>query len=422
MTSYQYTETILEKSNKFTQIRDKINFILLFLFALNAIFLPADTFQVKKIALFLLLAINYDCFLKILKHRNRDELLIVFFGFLLTSFSIGWSFLLTGNLFDNIRIGYVGYILLLYPIIKRSHVNFIKLVGHIMIAMAYFVVIMGLLDLIGLIPMHDNPYLMWIYDTENALVGKGSHLATGYVIFMKTSPMLFLSLAYAFLEPRSFMHPVSFSKIKYVNAIVISIALFLSGTRANLLICVVFALFCYVYCKRSPLKQKIFMLAACVLMLYFLGDGSLFESIWDMFVRKASSDEVRNGIMESIFQVWEDNPIKLFLGSGFSQTFYNAGRGEYSYNVELSFWNLLRQLGIPLFVLTMVCYLYPAMRLLKEQRNTLIVMGYVCYLIVAYTNPLLHSSTGMTVLLFMYCLCFEKVDYESNQIEEDLLI
>ena len=265
MTAYQYTDHTIVKVNKFEQIRRNVNTILLFLFALNAIFLPADTFQVKKLALLLLLVLNCDLFLKL---RRKDDRLIFFFGFLLTSFSIGWSFLLTGNLFDNVRIGYVGYILLLYPIIRHYRIDFIKMVWHLLIAMAYFVVIMGLLDLVGLIPMHDNPYLMWIYDTENALVGKGSHLATGYVIFMKTSPMLFVSLTYAFLEPRSFMQPMSFSKVKYVNAIVISIAMFLSGTRANLLMCVLLALFSYVYCMRNRVKQKLFMLVACVLMLY----------------------------------------------------------------------------------------------------------------------------------------------------------
>ncbi len=421
MTAYQYTDQVIMKPNKFIKIRRNINTILLFLFALNAIFLPADTFQLKKIALILLLILNCDCFLKI---RKKDERLAFLFGFFLTGLSIGWSFLLTENLFDNIRIGYVGCILLLYPIIRRDRINFIKMVAHILIAMAYFVVIMGLLDFLDLIPMYSNPYLMFLYNTGNALVGKGAHLPLGQMIFMKTSPMLFLSLAYAFLQPYSFMEPLSFMKIKYVNVVVISLALILSGTRANLLMCVVFALFCYVYCLRSRTKQRVFLYGVCVLALFFLGDGALFQMVWDVFVRKASSDEVRNGILVSIFRVWEENPIKFFLGSGFSQTFYNLGRDEEAYNVELSFWNLLRQLGLPLFIAMMVNYLYPAMRLLKQQKNTLIVLGYVCYLIIAYTNPLLYSSTGMTVLLWMYCLCFGDVDFENNEnkIEEGLLI
>jgi len=418
MTAYQYKDQENEGLSKFIRIRRNINTVLLFLFALNAIFLPADTFEVKKLSLILLLVLNCDCFFKL---RKKDERLVFLFGFLLTSISIGWSFVLTGDLYNNIRIGYVGYILMLYPIIRQHRINFVKLTLHVLLLMAYFVVLMGLLDFVGLVPMHENPYLMWIYESENALVGKGSHLPIGYMIFMKTSPMLFVALAYAFVLPRSIWEPLAFPKLKYVNAIVIIVALMLSGTRANMLMCGMFVLFCYVYCKKNRVKQMILIFGIGLFIMYALADSSIFKMILDVFVRKASSDEVRNGILTSIFNVWKEDPIKFFIGSGFSKTFFNAGRGEEAYNVELSFWNLLRQLGLPLFLATMVAYLYPAMRMLKQGRNVLIVIGYVGYLAIAYTNPLLHSSTGMTVLLFMYCLCFGEVDYEKDKIEEVLI-
>ena len=414
MTVYQYQDQTIHKHEKFIAFRRNINVILLFVFAVNAIFLPADTFELKKIALILLLVCNLDCFLKM---RSWDEWLTVLVGFGLTSVAIGWSFLLTGDLYNNIRIGYVGYIVMLYPIIKQYRIRAVRLILHVWIAMAYFVVIMGLLDVIGLISMYDNPYLMWIYHTGNALVGKGSHLPIGYMIFMKTSPMLFLCLAYTFVQPRSFLEPYCFSKLKYVNAAVVTLALVLSGTRANMLICGAFVLFCFVYCKRSRTKQMLWILGMGLLALYTVADSSLFQMVLDVFVRKASSDEVRNGIVSSIFNVWRENPIKLLIGSGFSKTFFNAGRGEEAYNVELSYWNLLRQVGLPMFLAMMVGYLYPAVRMLKKGKNVLIVLGYVCYLAVAYTNPLLHSSTGMTVLLFMYCLCFSDVDFENNENE-----
>lgn len=403
MTAYQYTDSTLISKGKIFKIRRELNTILLFVFAFNAIFLPADTFELKKIALILLLLLNGDCFLRM---RDKGERLIFFFGFVVTSVSIFTSFLWTKDLFDNIRVGYVGYILLLYPIIRQYRIDFLKMAWHILTAMAYFIVLMGALDLFGVISMYDNQYLMWIYETDNAFVGKGEHLAIGYVIFMKASPMLFLSLAYCFLRPKELLEPISFQRLKYVNALVIAIALVLTGTRANLLLCAVFAMFCFVYQKRSRLKQMLLLAALALVALYLLSDGRLIQMVWEMFARKAGGDEVRDKTMSSILWVWQDNPKRFLLGSGFSSTFWNTGRGEFVSSVELSYWNLIRQVGIVQFVVMMIGYLYPAMRMLKERRNTLVVLGYFCYLIVAYTNPLLHSSTGMTVLLMMYCLCF----------------
>lgn len=419
MTMYYSTDEPKIEYTKFASIRRKINVILLFLFVLNALFVPADPFEIKKIAMFALLVLNCDSFFRL---RTKDERWVFFVGVVLTSATILLSIIWTGNLVENISLGYVGYILLLYPIIRQYRIDFVKMVIHVITAMAYFIVIMGFLDLIGFISVYDNPYLMWLADSKNAMVGKGSHLPIGFAIFMKASPMIFLGIAYSFLNPKSFLAPYSFSKMKYVNAAVMCIAMVLSGTRANMFLCLFFVAFCTVYQIKNQTKRNTFIFAMAVLLLFFLGDGALFNSVVDMFIRKASSDAVRNDTLDSILCVWEKNPLSFFLGSGFSATFYNSGRGEYVSSVEISYWNLLRQVGLFMFVPMMAMYLYPAMKMLKEQKNTLIILAYFAYLGVAYTNPLLYSSTGMALLLFMYCLCFSDIDYENDKKEEDLLI
>lgn len=419
MTLYYSTDNPKIQYTKFASIRRKINVVLLFLFVLNALFVPADPFEIKKVAMFALLVLNCDSFLRL---RTKDEKWVFVVGAALTTATIFLSIVWTGNVIENVSLGYVGYILLFYPIIRQYRIDFVKMVIHVLTAMAYFIVIMGLLDLIGFISVYDNPYLMWLADSQNAMVGKGSHLPIGFAIFMKASPMIFLGIAYSFLNPKSFFAPYSFTKIKYVNTAVMCMALVLSGTRANMFLCLFFAAFCAVYQIKSQVKRNTFIFAMVVLLLFFLGDGSLFNSVVDMFVRKASSDAVRNDTLDSILNVWKENPLGLFFGSGYSATFYNTGRGEYVSSVEISYWNLLRQVGLFMFIPMMAMYLYPAMKMLKEQKNTLIILGYVAYLAVAYTNPLLYSSTGMTVLLFMYCLCFGDIDYENDKIEEELVL
>ena len=369
-----------------------INIVLVMIFAFNAIFVPADPLDLKKISLILLLVVNYKCLIKL---NTKDERLVFGFGFLLTSFTILLSICLTGQVFSNIKYGYCGYILLLYLIIKAYGINFAKVTLKILTWLAYFIVIMAFLDLIGVLPLYSNNLLMWLHDSGNAMIGKGSHLATGYCIFMKASPMLFLSMTYFFM------------KKEYFHAFITCLALLLSGTRANMFMCLGVVWLCMlinVKQKNRILLLGITIISAGVLLL----DGRVVNIVIDMFVRKAGGDAIRSATLEGIFNVWMEKPISFFTGSGFTATFYNPGREGFEYNVELSYWNLLRQVGIIPFSLMMLMYIYPVLKTIRDHKAILSIVGYCAYLVIAYTNPLLYSSTGLLTLLYMYCACFRE--------------
>ena len=131
-----------------------------------------------------------------------------------------------------------------------------------------------------------------------------------------------------------------------------------------------------------------------------------------MFANKASNDSVRNTILNTIFASWAEKPISLFTGAGYTGMIYDLARCEYTYTVELSYWNLLRQIGLIPFLLVMIMYLFPIYYLIKSKANINYVVAYIGYLIIAYTNPLLYTSTGLVVLLFMYYICF--IFYKNN--------
>lgn len=384
---------IFEKMNK-QNWKKSTNIVLIVLFAISAIFVPADPLEIKKISLVILLIFNCISFLKI---NEKDEKIIFGFGFILTSLTIVLSICLTGQLYQNISIGYCGYILLLYFSIKKNNIDFVKIVIKILMLLAYFISIMALLDILGIIPMYSNNFLMWFHKSGNAMIGKGNHLAIGYCIFMKASPMLFLSLTYFF------------AKKNYVHAFVTCFALILSGTRANIIMCFAVVWLCFFYNSREQKKRIIYLGVTLIGVLVLLIDGRVVNMVVDMFARKAGGDSIRSDILMGIFDVWKENPLSFFTGSGFSAMFYNPGRDAFEYNVELSYWNLLRQVGIVPFVAFMIMYLYPIIRMLKNRENILVVFGYCAYLIIAYTNPLLYSSTGLTTLLFMYCICFDRI-------------
>lgn len=376
---------------KSLSIPNSINKFLIILFIFISVFLPADNFNIKILSLLLLLIFNIKkCFFG----YNASENIISFFGFILTSLTIIWSIILTKDL-SNIKLGYMGYILLLYPIVKNEKVNFYNILIKTLDFLAIFIVLMWLFDISKILPMYDNLLLMWFNNSGNAMIGKGSHVVIGVQYFFKTTPLLFLSLMERLKHKR------------YVLSIIISIAIILSGTRANIL-CLFFATVFYYTFLFPKRRIRSFAILICVLFLiYVILDGTVVSYVISMFEKKVSSDQVRSGHLKGILEVFKGEPAKLFFGSGFSSVFYSYGINSLTQNIELSYWNLLRQVGLFLFIPMMFMFLYPVFKLIRKKTNYALVLGYVLYLIIAYTNPLLYSSTGMLYVLFMYYKSFQ---------------
>ena len=366
------------------------NNILINIFIFNVIVFPNDTFNIKILSLLALLVINFP---SILNARQKHERVIVFFGLILTSLAILWSIVLTKQ-FSNVRFGYPGYILLLYFTIKKYKINFTDAFIFYLKLFALFISIMALADILRVVDMYDNDVLMWFADTSNAMIGKGEELPIKIMIFMKTSPLFFVGLFFCL------------QKKQWFSCLLFSFVIVLSGTRANILMLLLSLLvyFCilFPYKKVIPLIHGVLLLFA-VLILF---DGRVINFFTDMFQRKASSDAVRDGHLQSIFDLWKAKPSALIFGSGYSARFFSYGVMEATSNIELSYWNLLRQVGLILFIPMMAMYLYPIYISFKSRKNAFAVCGYLFYLVIAYTNPFLYSSTGVILLLYMYVLSF----------------
>ena len=101
MTVCQNTEKPKIQYTKFHSIRRAVNVVLFFLFVSNAIFVPADPFELKKIAMLLLLVLNCDCFFRM---RTKDEWLVCLLGGILTTGTIMISIVWTGNISANVSL------------------------------------------------------------------------------------------------------------------------------------------------------------------------------------------------------------------------------------------------------------------------------------------------------------------------------
>ncbi|MGI6071392.1 MAG: hypothetical protein ACOX75_00055 [Lachnospiraceae bacterium] len=393
-----------EQANPYIRIRSipagsalrGINVVLLFVFVFNAVFIPWGTFGLKVAALGALLILNLSVFLTA---DSPDEKLILFFGLALTAFVIVLSALLTGEIILNIRLGYSGFMLLLYTIAKHHRIDLEKLIHGMIFVLAVFVVVNVILHVLGMLDVLENPVLKWLLKTTNFSVKKGAKADFGIAISPKSGPLLAISISYLI------------SKRKFALAAIPVAAMMLTGTRANLIIAILLVLGCLVFVSQNRVVRWFtgIFLGLCVIAV--LLEGQVWQYFTGVFLREAGSDAIRAGLLREVLDVWRENPLRFLTGSGFSGTIHSTvRRGAYIYSLEISYWNLLRQVGLIPFILMMTMYLYPVVRLIKRGMVT-ISLGFIAYLIIAYTNPYLYSTTGLLGLLFMYYVCFDREGY-----------
>jgi hypothetical protein len=103
----------------------------------------------------------------------------------------------------------------------------------------------------------------------------------------------------------------------------------------------------------------------------------------------------------------------IIIGMGMGSSFYSHGVGEFINSIEWSYLDLWRQMGLPMFIIFLVFLMRPLTTKNKIPMHT--KFGFVSYLIIAGTNPLLYSSTAYLYYIYMYYLIYKK---EENQFEK----
>ena len=126
-----------------------------------------------------------------------------------------------------------------------------------------------------------------------------------------------------------------------------------------------------------------------------------------------SSDNVRKGQMQSYKEIFSDFD-NLFIGTGLGSYFYNYGRMEMVNSAEYAYLDLIRQVGVMFFLLFMIFVLYPLNQNIALNRKVI----YIGYLAIAFTNPLLFSSTAFLAYIYMYYLVYESFKEKLKLLQE----
>ena len=187
-------------------------------------------------------------------------------------------------------------------------------------------------------------------------------------------------------------------RMKHVLSAVLFMSLMVAGSRTPMLVQAMILLV-YLYDK-NVLGKYLTKLSALVAICGFVMVVYLLAT-----QKNESSNEVKYDNFESYIEDIGDKG-HLIWGAGLGSEFYTKGWGRRQAYTELSYMDILRIYGLPLGGYFIFLFFAPCFWLRKYFRRSLFLkrycMGYVLFLILSGTNPLLLGSIGLTALsLFM---------------------
>ncbi len=187
---------------------------------------------------------------------------------------------------------------------------------------------------------------------------------------------------------------------KFVLSCILFLSLVFSGSRTPALVNI-FILLLFFYDKIVGSRKSILLIISILFLISYIvitlavdkgGDGSnslKFENI------QSYIEDLSQG-------------LHFLFGSGVGSLFYAKGNGAYLAFTELSYLDILRMYGLPLGFFLIYLYGSPYLKVRRFFKYSLFLKryfgGYILYLVLAGTNPILMGSVGMlafTVFLAM---------------------
>lgn len=351
-----------------------------------------------------------------LKHISGRYIVIpvVCLFFVLQSFIFSPSFLYNKDFDYSFALLYVKSFLFLFLLLYID-VKDIKLID-------YFVVCVAIMSIIELVicffyffyPNIASIIYSYVYGVEGSnfpikLMGMRIFLNGRiklFSVFYTTSPLIVIIepfIVYVYLVRRRLRH--------LFLSCLLFFALYVSGTRANILlgflgVSVAFLVFLY-YRK----KYTTFILLCLLTLFFFVIVGAVL--ITDQSDLSLSTKSMH---IQSIVKLFEKDITKyLFTGNAPGSLFYTIGWNKLTTNVEVVYLDLIRMFGFFPFCIIFLYIVYPVFLIWCNRRNSryvniLFICGYIFYLIIGGTNPLIIGSTGFLAIFLAYYMSEIKIE------------
>ena len=241
-------------------------------------------------------------------------------------------------------------------------------------------------------------YRYYMNHNATMMISQRSFLGFNIIaLFYKSLPILIIPAsiyAYSFFREKSMKHFIVMS--------LFLIALILGGTRACMLAALSIILINLLLWMTRFNLGKLFLIP----MLVFTISAFSILVLKLVLEKNEASNKVKFAHLDSYSDLINKHPEILFTGEGAGSLFYSKGIKGMVVQTEWSYFEIIRMFGLVGASVIIVLFIGP-LYLIYRKRKALkywipVFIGYLLYLFVGGTNPLLLGSTGMIVLLSAY--------------------
>ncbi len=189
--------------------------------------------------------------------------------------------------------------------------------------------------------------------------------------------------------------------LNWVAMVFIMFTFMVSGTRSTMLapffLFIVIAFRVYRHSKRLKyIMLPVAFLVAIAFAVVFV--AAIMET-------DEASNVVKYGHLSSYATLFDEHPLYLIFGQGPGTSFYSEGFNEVVFKTEWSYLEIIRCYGL-FSLLIVYVYWRPLLTFWcfrdSDTFTYCMFWTYLAYLLIAGTNPLLISSTGMIILMMAY--------------------
>ncbi len=186
---------------------------------------------------------------------------------------------------------------------------------------------------------------------------------------------------------------------KYLLLIFTTLASLFTASKMLIL----FSVGCCIY--SIPKTRRFFLIPVATISLYILSDIAASNNFFELLAGEIGSYETRIGHLQTVIELWAENPIEIFFGSGLGMTFFSYGANEVVSNIEIDHLNTIRKFGLLWFVAFGGYVFLVSRRLLitRIDSKRVIGVGTLSAFILSGTNPVLLSPLFFILLGMAAC-------------------
>lgn len=210
-----------------------------------------------------------------------------------------------------------------------------------------------------------------------------------FQIYFFTSPMLVISIGYYFNKILTQRFSIKLFLILLINII----AMFLAGSRNNMIVSVILPLCLFFQYSNKRSKILVFILFSVLISLFLFIFKTEFLFLFDP---NEKSNFSKLTTLKDYFSIFYSDTNTLIFGKGLGSYESWSNRGD-TFISELTYLEIVRSYGIFIgfiLIIIMFCPLLISLNI-KNFNYRWISFPYFFYLVMTATNPLFFSSMGM---------------------------